>query len=221
MKGFAGHWLRPVFAAGILLATVLTPHRVAAQGNPDPFGFKFNSGQSIQPIFEGWARNPDGTFSMYFGYLNRNYAETPIVPVGPDNKFEPGDPDRGQPTFFDTRIHHNRSCLCGKNAKCRIAQEQGALNDTGCAVGGHLTQHVNIGRFRPGRWPSDTEEGATHAGDRAGDPTNSQTPAGPTGGASQRPDSWQRPGGRRSGRSGTTGTPCELASLARACGGHV
>src|SRR5260370_41844445 len=42
---------------------------------------------------------------MYFGYLNRNYAETPVVPVGPENKFEPGDPDRGQPTFFDRRVH--------------------------------------------------------------------------------------------------------------------
>ena len=31
--------------------------------------------------------------------------ETPVVPVGPENKFEPGDPDRGQPTFFDTRVH--------------------------------------------------------------------------------------------------------------------
>src|SRR5262249_20694593 len=105
MEVFVAHWLRPVFAAGVLLTAVVTPHRVAAQGNPDPFGFKFNSGQSIQPIFEGGAQNPDGTFSMYFGYLNRNYVETPVAPVGPDNKFEPGDADRGQPTFFDTRIH--------------------------------------------------------------------------------------------------------------------
>src|SRR5262249_39306502 len=58
-----------------------------------------------------------------------------------------------------------------KNAKCRIAQEQGAFNNTGCAVGGHLTQHVNIDCFRPGRWSSDTEEGATHARDRARNPT--------------------------------------------------
>ena len=105
IKVFVGHSLRSVFAAAVLLTAVLTPHRVAAQGNPDPFSFKFNSGQSIQPIFEGWAQNPDGTFSMYFGYFNRNYAETPVAPVGPDNKFEPGVPDRGQPTFFDTRIH--------------------------------------------------------------------------------------------------------------------
>jgi hypothetical protein len=105
MSVFVSHWLRPVFAAGVLLITLAAPDRVLAQGNPDPSGFKFDSGQSIQPIFEGWAQNPDGTFLMYFGYLNRNYVETPVVPVGPDNKFEPGDPDRGQPTFFDTRIH--------------------------------------------------------------------------------------------------------------------
>src|SRR5438552_16692052 len=105
IKVFVGHSLRSVFAAAVLLTAVLTPHHVAAQGNPAPFSFKFNSGQSIQPIFEGWAQNPDGTFSMYFGYFNRNYAETPVAPVGPDKKFEPGVPDRRQPTFFDTRIH--------------------------------------------------------------------------------------------------------------------
>ena len=105
MKVFVSYWLRPVFVVGVLLITLAIPHRLVAQGNPDPSAFKFNSGQSIQPIFEGWAQNVDGTFSMYFGYLNRNYVETPVVPVGPDNKFEPGEPDRGQPTFFDTRIH--------------------------------------------------------------------------------------------------------------------
>jgi hypothetical protein len=105
MKAFVAHCWRWIFGAGVLLASVVTPPRVAAQGNPDPFGFKFNAGQTVQPIFEGWAQNPDGTFSMYFGYVNRNYTETLVVPVGPDNKFEPGNADRGQPAFFDTRIH--------------------------------------------------------------------------------------------------------------------
>jgi hypothetical protein len=95
---------RSVFGAAALLLLV-TPHRVNAQANPDPFGFKFNSGQGLQPIFEGWAYNPDGSLSMYFGYLNRNYVENLVVPVGPDNKFEPGAADRGQPTVFNTRIH--------------------------------------------------------------------------------------------------------------------
>jgi hypothetical protein len=81
------------------------PHGVSTQGNPDPVAFKFNSGQGVQPIFEGWAYNRDGSRSMYFGYLNRNYVETPVIPIGPDNKLESGAPDQGQPTVFGTRIH--------------------------------------------------------------------------------------------------------------------
>lgn len=63
----------------------------------------FLKGQTIQPVFEGWEKNPDGTFSMLFGYLNRNYEETPHIPVGAANSFSPGPPDRGQPTHFYTR----------------------------------------------------------------------------------------------------------------------
>lgn len=94
----------PVVAVALVLACSAS-RAVSTQGNPEPYSFKFNSGQSVQPIFEGWAHNADGTFSMYFGYINRNYVETPSVVVGPDNKIEPGVPDRGQPTVFDTRIH--------------------------------------------------------------------------------------------------------------------
>ena len=69
--------------------------------------FKFNSGQSIQPAFEGWSRNVDGTFTMHFGYMNRNWVQELSVPVGPNNSIEPGGPDRGQPTFFYTRTQRN------------------------------------------------------------------------------------------------------------------
>jgi len=99
------HCCRCAFGAGAVLLVLATPYRASAQGNPDPFGFKFNSGQGLQPVFEGWAYNADGSVSMYFGYLNRNYVENLVVPVGPDNKFEPGAADRGQPTVFNTRIH--------------------------------------------------------------------------------------------------------------------
>ena len=57
----------------------------------------------MQPVFEGWERNDDGSFTMVFGYLNRNYQEQPIIPVGPNNFFEPGPADRGQPTHFYNR----------------------------------------------------------------------------------------------------------------------
>jgi len=61
---------------------------------------QFSSGQSVVPVYEGWIKNPDGTFTFVFGYFNRNWKEEPVIPAGPNNKLEPGPADRGQPTFF-------------------------------------------------------------------------------------------------------------------------
>jgi hypothetical protein len=60
-------------------------------------------GQGLQPIYEGWEKSSDGTVSMVFGYLNRNFEEAPHVPIGSNNFFDGGAQDRGQPTHFDTR----------------------------------------------------------------------------------------------------------------------
>ena len=57
-------------------------------------------GQSVSPSFEGWFENPDGTFTLSWGYLNRNYTERPDIPIGSNNRFDPGPTDRGQPTHF-------------------------------------------------------------------------------------------------------------------------
>jgi hypothetical protein len=62
-------------------------------------GVRFNSGQDVVPYFEGWMRNPDGTYDLVFGYFNRNWKEELTIPAGPDNRVEPG-PDGGQPTYF-------------------------------------------------------------------------------------------------------------------------
>jgi hypothetical protein len=59
-----------------------------------------DTGQSVAPVFEGWEPNPDGTVSMYFGYMNRNWKEELDIPIGPNNFFGPGAQDRGQPTHF-------------------------------------------------------------------------------------------------------------------------
>lgn len=61
---------------------------------------KFNSGQSVQPAYEGWTRNPDSSRSMWFGYMNRNYEETPDIPAGSGNGFGSVGEDLGQPTHF-------------------------------------------------------------------------------------------------------------------------
>ncbi len=64
---------------------------------------RYSSGQNVVPVFEGWDRNPDGTFSMVFGYMNRNYEEQVDIPIGPNNKLEPGPADQNQPAHFYPR----------------------------------------------------------------------------------------------------------------------
>lgn len=94
--------LKRIPALGLALLLGLAG-QAAAQAAPEHF--RFNSGQTIQPFFDGWTRNDDGTFEFYFAYLNRNYTEELEIPVGPDNNVSPGDPDQGQPTYFYPRQH--------------------------------------------------------------------------------------------------------------------
>ena len=63
----------------------------------EPLGVR---GEAVFPALEGWYPNADGTFTILLGYYNRNTAQTLDIPVGPDNRIEPGGPDRGQPTQF-------------------------------------------------------------------------------------------------------------------------
>jgi hypothetical protein len=60
-------------------------------------------GQGVTAAYEGWYRNADGTFSLLVGYFNRNRKEALDIPIGPNNRIEPGGPDLGQPTHFLTR----------------------------------------------------------------------------------------------------------------------
>jgi hypothetical protein len=63
----------------------------------------FATGQTISPAYEGWEQNPDGSFNLVFGYMNRNWEEEIDVPIGSGNVIEPGGPDQGQPTHFFPR----------------------------------------------------------------------------------------------------------------------
>jgi hypothetical protein len=74
----------------------------STQGGALPLEPALKSGASVTPAFEGWYENPDGSYSLLVGYYNRNTAETLDIPVGPLNKIEPGEPDQGQPTHFET-----------------------------------------------------------------------------------------------------------------------
>jgi hypothetical protein len=59
-----------------------------------------DAGLNVYPAFEGWYQNPDGTYTLLIGYYNRNKKQLLDVPVGPQNRIEPGGPDQGQPTHF-------------------------------------------------------------------------------------------------------------------------
>ncbi len=88
---------RAASLVGLALASVVivSGQRPMLPSEP-PRGF----GASITGAFEGWFQNPDGSFSFLVGYLNRNRARAVDVPIGPNNRIEPGGPDMGQPTHF-------------------------------------------------------------------------------------------------------------------------
>lgn len=88
----------------LLLGVVLvTPLALPAQLSLRP---QSPSGLSVTPAFEGWYKNSDGTYSISFGYLNRNTQERVDLPVGDDNFISPGARNQGQPTHFEPRRHY-------------------------------------------------------------------------------------------------------------------
>jgi hypothetical protein len=60
------------------------------------------TGASVTGAFEGWFKNADGTYSLLFGYFNRNTKQELDIPIGPNNRIDGGGPDQGQPTHFLT-----------------------------------------------------------------------------------------------------------------------
>src|SRR5436190_16621763 len=87
-----------------LLSAIATSPLLAQQTASQLANLRHWSGQGVAPVYEGFDVNADGSFNMWFGYMNRNYEEEIDLPVGADNTFEPGG-DRGQPTHFVTRRH--------------------------------------------------------------------------------------------------------------------
>ena len=81
----------------LLLSVLFIAIPIAANGQ------SYQAGQHIEPAFEGWRPNPDGTFNFMFGYMNENWQEQPYLPIGENNYFSPGEADRGQPTYFQPR----------------------------------------------------------------------------------------------------------------------
>lgn len=84
--------------AQLVAALLVVTSSVSAQTR-----FSYNSGQPLEPAYEGWMENADGSFTLYFGYQNTNWQQEFDIPVGADNSFSPGPADVGQPTHFYPR----------------------------------------------------------------------------------------------------------------------
>ena len=94
----SSHIVRRAAAAAVALMLAGLP--VATEGQLLPSGPKKAFGASVSPAYDGWYDNADGTRTFLMGYYSRNWTDEIDVPIGPNNHFEPGEPDRGQPTYF-------------------------------------------------------------------------------------------------------------------------
>lgn len=92
--------LRTALHMGVAVAVAASGALLSAQQTLLPSAPARQSGGSIAPVYEGWWDNADGTKTALFGYYSRNTQEEIEVPLGSNNRFEPGDSDRGQPTHF-------------------------------------------------------------------------------------------------------------------------
>src|ERR1700730_8269107 len=94
----AARWI--VVLGAVLLAPPLLAQNTASQ----LANLRHWSGQAVSPVYEGFDINADGSYNMWFGYMNRNYEEAIDLPLGSTNGVEPGG-ERGQPTHSTPRRH--------------------------------------------------------------------------------------------------------------------
>lgn len=86
--------MRRVIFMGLYLALCGASDGIGAQS------LTYSRGQNVSPAYEGWEEDADGRRYFVFGYMNRNWEEEIDVPAGPDNGFNIGGDDQGQPTHF-------------------------------------------------------------------------------------------------------------------------
>jgi hypothetical protein len=106
------------WSGSLLLVALLAPLLVVQSANAQT-RFMQLRGQITSPAFEGWWPNEDGTYRLFFGYMNTNWEQQFDLPIGLGNYFTEVEPaelddlsqegfdfataDRGQPTHFYPR----------------------------------------------------------------------------------------------------------------------
>lgn len=183
----------PVACTGfvlILAATALPARQLPVSGGSA-------SGQAVSPVFEGWYPNANGTFSLSFGYFNRNLEEVVEVPIGPNNSISPGPPNQGQPTHFQPRRHWGVFAVT-------VPADFGQKNEVVWTLKFRGASYAIPGRL-DSRWQIDALEGEAGAGN-----TPPVVMFGPTG-----PEA-RGPGGATAGPlKATVGQPLAITATVR------
>jgi hypothetical protein len=90
--------------AAVALATIVPlPVPVDAQDwtrREFPLAPPNASGNFVAPYFDGFYQNPDGSYTLSFGFMNRNDADLVEISLGENNFIEPAEYDGMQPTSF-------------------------------------------------------------------------------------------------------------------------
>ena len=94
--------MKPVLALVLVLAAPIATTLAAQQNQP------------IYPVYDGYLKNPDGSYTLSFAYFSHNADVVAIAP-GANNSFAPTPGDRMQPTTFKPG-HWRFQCVMGVGA---------------------------------------------------------------------------------------------------------
>jgi hypothetical protein len=151
MVGTSGRFgATKALAWAIGACTALSTGALAGQERPTDIkpndGLRHARGELVAPVFEGWFRDQAGTLMLSFGYLNRNFTQELDIPIGPDNKIEPGLPDQGQPTHFVPRRQWGAFAVTvSKEVERRLLAEKKTVTWTLRANNQTVTIPANLG----------------------------------------------------------------------------
>jgi hypothetical protein len=94
-----------ILLTGVAALAVLVPQSAQSQDwsrREYPLAPPNDHGNIVAPYFDGFYPNEDGTYTLSFGFMNRNADDLIEIPLGPDNYIEPAEYDGMQPTSFPT-----------------------------------------------------------------------------------------------------------------------
>ncbi len=92
-----------------LLGFLCVSAGLAAVGAPWTVAVRAQRNRAIYPAYDGFLKNPDGSYTLAFAYFSHN-AEPVTIPPGEANSFAPMPGDRQQPVTF-LPGHHRFQCV--------------------------------------------------------------------------------------------------------------